>query len=137
VATRTTKDRVFFQTDAGEKSSALHLVVWDAEGEIKQSAPPTQEPSSQETGAQEPSSQEHSTQGTSMEDVQVKVLELFSGTGSVGTFVDGLPNTRSFSIDINAETAGHTPMAWAHRWPPELSRIQGRIRTGDRSSRGT
>jgi hypothetical protein len=47
--------------------------------------------------------------GTSMEGVEVKVLELFAGTGSVGSFVNTLPNARAWSVDINAETAGHAP----------------------------
>eukprot|EP01047_Picozoa_sp_COSAG01_P019039 COSAG01_NODE_1047_length_11943_cov_30.026762_3_plen_53_part_00 len=47
--------------------------------------------------------------GTSMEGVEVKVLELFAGTGSVGSFVNTLPNARAWSVDINTETAGHAP----------------------------
>eukprot|EP01049_Picozoa_sp_SAG25_P012219 SAG25_NODE_1616_length_2665_cov_3.756430_1_plen_281_part_00 len=49
------------------------------------------------------------TMGTSMEPFEVKVLELFARTGWVGKFVDSLPNTRSWSVDINAETAWHRP----------------------------
>jgi hypothetical protein len=37
------------------------------------------------------------TVGTTMEGVEVKVLEMFASTGSVGSFVNTLPNARAFT----------------------------------------
>ena len=50
-----------------------------------------------------------STMGASMAQAPIRMLELFSGTGSVGKHVETLPGACVFSVDINAETAGYTP----------------------------
>ena len=41
--------------------------------------------------------------------VTLKVLELFSGTGSVGKIVEKIGNCQVISVDVNAETAGYNP----------------------------
>jgi len=43
------------------------------------------------------------------EGVELKILELFCGTGSFGKIAEKIPNCRVISVDINAETAGYKP----------------------------
>ena len=43
------------------------------------------------------------------EKAQLEVLELFTGTGSVYKAVSAMWGLRSFTVDINEETAGHVP----------------------------
>ena len=46
---------------------------------------------------------------TISEGVELKILELFSGTGSVGKVAEQITNCRVISVDINQTTAGYKP----------------------------
>jgi hypothetical protein len=47
-------------------------------------------------------SSDATTMGTSMEGVEVKVLELFAGTGSVGSFVNRVQRCSSHQLSSRA-----------------------------------